>query len=324
MKSRNIQKHPSNTITHTSQPFFGAKSQAFFSPSQTVQKTKLFTKNGDRTIQRNGGYSKLKKTEDPEVIWHKKFGKEVVATYRILDKVTQAMAAGKNRQALMSAAVGLAKAGLSIGLMLTGIPSLTEGSDALAGEIVLNTGADSLGQQAGKTGAGIGIDELAPAPVNPDVEKGIKKTTIGGAIGSKIHDKVGTLNNAAKTLLGFIPFFGAAKSLAKGLRQGAQSKDDWNEQKGTLFRCIREIEAAMGDAISEVDVAAFGDLEIVTANKKVFLNRSRRTLESVLVKYKEKSAALRKVCDAWSEKHEEHVGFLTPELDDDDSGLEIL
>jgi hypothetical protein len=286
-------------------------------PVHTARPLKI--QSSHSIVQRANGYKKLKKSEDPEVIWHKALGKELVATYRILSKVTAAIGEGKNKEALKEVAIGMAKAGISVATMLSGIPSLTEGTHVFSGDIVLNTGLDTIGQEVGKTGSGLGLDVWQTGAVNSDVQRGVQDTTTGGVLRGKVFDKVGTLDNASKTLLGFIPFFGAAKSLAKGAKQAAQSKDDWNRSKGVLVKSISEIEVAMQKAISEVNVENFGDIEIVTANTKNFLAHSRRTLQAVLDKYQKKSEELRTAIETWSEKHGEHVSLLTPELEVFDS-----
>ena len=237
------------------------------------------------TIQREKGYQNLKKSDDPEVILHKALGKELVATYRILSKVTSSIGKKKDKEALKKGLVGLARAGLSIATMFTGIPGLAEGTDVLGGDIVLNTGVDTIGQQAGKTGGGAGLDKLETKPVNPDVQRGVQNTTLGGVVRGKIYDKVGNLKNVSLTLLGLIPLSGAAKSVAKGAKQAAQSKDDWNRQKGQFIRLAREIEVAMQEVIKEMNLKDHGGLEIVTAKKKMFMKQNRETLQSVVDKY---------------------------------------
>lgn len=271
------------------------------------------------TVQRvkTQKYVDLKKSKDSNVVWHKNLGKELVATYRIMSTVATAMRQDKNKTALKDAAIGLARVGISVATMLSAIPDLTEGTDILHGDIVVNTGLETIGQQAGETGTEVGLDLLETRDVNPDIERGVQQTTTGGVLRGKIHDKVGTLKNACQTLLHFVPFFGAAKLLYSGFKKAAQSQDEWNKQKGKLFRYIREIEDAMQEAILEVDLESFGDMEIVTANKINVFNHSRRTLKQVLEKYKEKSKELREVCEEFIEKHGEHVGLRTLQYEDE-------
>ena len=284
-------------------------------PACTARPLKI--QSSHSTVQRANGYENVKKSEDPEVVFHKKLGKELVATYRILSKVTDAIREGKNRGALKEGVIGLAKAGISVATMLSGIPGLTAGTDVLSGDIVLNTGVAPIGQAVGSTGAGIGLGAQERVPVSQDVTRAVENTTTGGVLKNKIHDKVGNLKNAANTLMDFIPFFEPAKLIYKGAKQAATSKDEWNSQKGKLVGYVRDIQVNMKDAISQVNIEDFGDLEIVTSNSKNFLRHSRRTLEDVLTKYQEKSKELEKAIEEWSSKHEEHKLLLTAELDEE-------
>ena len=48
-------------------------------------------------------------------------------------------------------------------------------------------------------------------------------------------------------------------------------------------------------------------------NKKTVIFKTKRTLNEVLSKYKEKSSNLRDITDTWIEKHIESVPLLTKE-----------
>jgi len=266
------------------------------------------------TIQKARGYHKL---VDPEETFHKNLGKQLIATYRTMDAASDAMQLGKNRSALKEAVVGLAKAGIQIATMIDGIPSVTEGSDFMAGEIQVNLGADTLGAQVGSSGGTAGLDAARDVPP-PGIRRAVQDTTTAGALRNKIHDKVGNVHNACKTLRGFIPFVDAAETIVKGASRAATSKDDWNREKGVLFRHIRDIEVAMRDAISGIDTEAYGNLDVTSANKTNFLWHTKRTLNDVLAKFNDKSAKLRVVTDAWSKKHAETVPLLAQELDDEE------
>ncbi len=267
------------------------------------------------TIQKEGGYHKL---VDPAETFHKNLGKQLIATYRTMDAAADALQIGKNRSALKEAVVGLAKAGIQIATMIDGIPSITEGSDFMAGEIEVNLGADTLGAQVGSSGGTAGLDATRDVTQSPGMRRAVQDTTTGGALRNKIHDKVGNLHNTCKTLLSFVPFFDAATNVATGVSRAATSKDDWNRKKGILFKHIRDIEVGMRDAISGIDTESYGNLDVTSANKTNFLRHTTRTLNDVLAKFNDKSAKLRAVTDAYSEKHAETVPLLTQELDDEE------
>ena len=260
------------------------------------------------TIQKAGGYQEL---VDPAQI----LGQHLIATYRLMDAAADALKVGKNRSALKTAVVGLAEAGIQIATMLDGIPGLTEGSDFMSGEIEVNLGADTLGAQVGSSAGTAGLEATLDVTQSPGMRRAIQDTTTRGAFKNKIHAKVGTLRNTCETLGGFVPFFNAAKHIASGVSRAATSKDDWNRKKGVLFKYIRDVEVSMRDAISVIDVEAHGNTAVTSANKTIFFNETTRTLNEVLAKFREKSAKLRAVTDAWSEKHAETVPLRTQELE---------
>ena len=110
-----------------------------------------------------------------------------------------------------------------------------------------------------------------------------------------------------------IPFFSAIKSVGKGVKEASLNKDQWNAKKGVLLRHIRDIEVVLSEAISEIDVENYGGTEIISSNKKTVIFKTKRTLNEVLSKYKEKSSNLRDITDTWIEKHIESVPLLTKE-----------
>ena len=93
----------------------------------TNQKNQQDDSRHQKISRSKAQHMQTKKPDTSEVEFHQAVGKQIVATYRLMDRITSQIQKCKNREALKSAAIGFGKAGLTIGSMFTGIPGLIEG-----------------------------------------------------------------------------------------------------------------------------------------------------------------------------------------------------
>lgn len=264
-------------------------------------------------------YGKLEKVSK-EAMWHKNFGKQLVGTYRLIGDATDAMQKGKNREAMKAAAIGLTGAGVSIATMLSGIPGLV----GLEGDTVSTSlSSESAGQQGASSAVGTGLGAVESVDL-PSVASKVQATTTGGAIANKIYAKVGTLKNTIETLKGFIPFFTAVKSIAKGGKLATQSKDDFNRNKGGIARAIMDVISSMDIAIQEVNFEDFGEVTVTTANSINIFNHTERSLNEIYSKYQTKANGLISVLQSWETKHEDVMPLLGQSTSDTEVTCESL
>ena len=130
-------------------------------------------------------------------------------------------------------------------------------------------------------------------------------------------NKIGTLENVCKTLIGLIPFAGAAQNIVKGTKQALQSDGDWAKNQSKVISLLFDIEKNISEVIKSIDVENFGDTQIVSANKTIFFNHTRRTLTEVLAKYQAKALIFHKANAKWQSENPESIGLLQQEIEDD-------
>lgn len=247
-------------------------------------KFNFLSDTGDRQIQATSDEERRSQTSNQaqetepsggSEEWYKEFAKHLVAVYRIMDGVTKDLGKSKNKEALKTSLVGLGKAGVQIATMLTGLPGLLEAVEA-GGKLVFNVGADTQQYEE----------------VNTDLEQQAQNTSRTGKSANIIKEKIGTIRKASKTLLNFIPLLDPLNSVAKGAKLARQSDDDWEQHKDDLIDKVEQIIDGIEVIIAAIDLEKFGSLKVPIANKIIFVRKTKRDLQSIVEKYRQKKEKL--------------------------------
>lgn len=285
-------------------PLQGATTRRAFSRGEAPE--------GMRTIQRRvhvshplqlwpipfrpSGYTRLPVDREIDA-----FGKGLVESYRLIKDATQAIKAKKNREGLKICALGLIDAGISLGTVMVGVPGFFGIGE---GGLAITANTQTLAASGAHTGVGLVEPQGMPSTrtLAFDVEGFrqsdiIRPATTKEAIKKVARKKFGSKAKTAKTFVSLIPFVSAIEKIYKGGKLLKKSQTQYRSEKNHLIECMQDLLEDMEDKLNDIDLAAWGDQEIQTANSKIFLRHKTRTLQDLVDKYRAKCKELRKAIE---------------------------
>ncbi len=238
----------------------------------------------------------------------KQFGLSLVGAYRVLGEASEHLSKGKNREAIKAAVLSLGNTAILVGTALIGVPGVVSvGAEGLA----VSATAESAGVTGGSAAAGSAMGAAETEAPTAHDEATAAAESAGLAMKAIIKKKAGTLKDAGKTLISFVPGSAILKNAAKSAKLAMMSQDEWNAARAELITVVEGVMTEMDSVVAGLDLDKYGDTVIKAKGSKLLFTDKTKTLEDISKKYKARAKELKETIAAWDKKHGESRPLLS-------------